>query len=158
MPTKNNVSRYASKGSSLCSYSENARVSSRLGLNGSRDKFVGSRVVYSSAVKRVARGGASHDSPDLVRVAARVGYPPDFWDYGIGFRVVVSPPSLDDETMINVEIPIKDTTPKKVFDFLLSLRNIADRDLEKLEALKRIALAKRKAIDDTMRIIKDIYE
>lgn len=48
---------------------------------------------------RMLRGGAFYYYPYGVRVATRLRDSPDFRNYGGGFRVVVSPSSLTDETM-----------------------------------------------------------
>ena len=40
---------------------------------------------------RVLRGGSMEDFSWGVRCAARVGYSPDYWDFNLGFRLVVAP-------------------------------------------------------------------
>jgi formylglycine-generating enzyme required for sulfatase activity len=40
---------------------------------------------------RVLRGGSWVNDPDYARCAARCWFDPDDWNFGIGFRVVVSP-------------------------------------------------------------------
>ncbi len=51
----------------------------------------------TGTVARVLRGGAFVDGPLDVRCAVRFGLDPDLRDVDVGFRVVLSPSSLDSE-------------------------------------------------------------